>query len=94
MKFSKRLELREDGSFSDTIREKLGGHFTLGGLQLYLSEGSDITINADAADFQNTLAISGKGSAPSEYLILKRKTLADLMEKDPKLFLSAAGDGV
>ncbi|MGS2740036.1 TlpA family protein disulfide reductase [Sinomicrobium pectinilyticum] len=86
MKFSKRLELREDGSFSDTIREKLGGHFTLGGLQLYLGKGSDIAINGDAADFQNTLAISGKGSAPSEYLILKRKTQADLMGKDPKLF--------
>jgi thiol-disulfide isomerase/thioredoxin len=86
MKFSKRLELREDGSFSDTIREKLGGNFTLGGMQLYLGEGSDIAINADAADFQNTLTISGKGSAPSEYLILKIKTLADLIGKDPKLF--------
>lgn len=86
MKYSKILKLGEDGSFSNTIREKLGRRFMLNGLELYLDKGSDITINADAAHLDNTLAVSGKGSGPNEYLILKRKIRTDFIGKDPNPF--------
>ncbi|MBC9795828.1 TlpA family protein disulfide reductase [Sinomicrobium weinanense] len=80
--FSKTLELREDGSFSDTIRTKFGVFFLTNKnnvTRLYLDKGNNIIINADAGDFNKTLVFSGEGSSPSNYLALKGEVWTDLM---------------
>ncbi|WP_461531941.1 TlpA family protein disulfide reductase [Sinomicrobium sp.] len=88
--FSQTLELREDGSFSDTLREKYGVFFFINGenvTKIYLDSGDQLVVNADASDFKNTLNFSGEGSAASTYLGLKEKIEAKMTGDFKQLYL-------
>ena len=75
------ITINEDGSYQDTV--KVAGQFFLyqakNGTPLHLEAGDNITINYDAKDFRKTLAISGKGSEISSYLVVKNNKERELI---------------
>ncbi|WP_303315190.1 redoxin family protein [Flavivirga abyssicola] len=67
----KTIKLNADGTFRDTIKapEKGSGLLSNGrtGTSLYLDNGYEVEINADARDFLNTVEFKGKGFEASAY---------------------------
>ncbi|WP_281631586.1 TlpA family protein disulfide reductase [Flavobacterium luteolum] len=83
--FSKTLKISADGHFQDTLRVKEGIYYLLNGKNyalLYVENGNDIKINADASDFYKTLKFSGKGSEICGYLLRKDQIKKDLIGPD------------
>ncbi|MBK0368694.1 TlpA family protein disulfide reductase [Flavobacterium agrisoli] len=86
--FSQILKIDAQGKFKDTLRAKEGVYFLFDGTnyaQIYIENGSDIVINADTNDFNNTLKFSGKGFEASNYLGLKMEAEGKLIG-DEKAF--------
>lgn len=82
-RFNKKITLAEDGSFTDTIKKVESGTFTLyqarNATPLYLEGGTNLAVNFDAKDFDNTLTLSGSGTEISTYLIAKGNKEKELM---------------
>jgi thiol-disulfide isomerase/thioredoxin len=82
------IAINEDGSFIDTV--KVAGQFFLyqakNGTPLHLEAGDNVTINYDAKDFSKTLAISGKGSEISSYLVAKKNKERELTGKGTEVY--------
>jgi len=84
------LTIANDGSFSDTLRVKTGTYIFFDGknrASVYINTGDILNINYDAADFDNTLAISGKGSEISNYLRASNKKVKELRGKGTSMYL-------
>jgi thiol-disulfide isomerase/thioredoxin len=79
---SEKIKISEDGSFVDTLTWEKGAYILYDGknrVQVYLEPGNSIDVSYDAADFDNSLSISGLGSETSVYLLNKSKKQAELM---------------
>lgn len=64
------LQLGTDGSFTDTIKSAKGQYRLINDrnfTNVYLEDGFNITLNADAADFNNSLVLAGAGLAENDY---------------------------
>ncbi len=82
------IAINEDGSFIDTV--KVAGQFFLyqakNGTPLHLAAGDNVTINYDSKDFTKTLAISGKGSEISAYLVAKKNKERELTGEGTEVY--------
>jgi len=70
------IEVKEDGSFVDTLMLKTGSYMLYDGknvAEVYLDAGTNIVVNYDAKNFSETLSISGKDAEISNYLAVKGK---------------------
>jgi len=93
-KFRKKIAVKQDGTFSDTLKVVAGSYFLFDGKQqkyIYLKNGSDLKVSVDAKQFDETITYSGKGSEANVYLsklILLNKTQNDeaLFDLDRKGF--------
>lgn len=84
--FSKVLKISPDGHFTDTLHVKEGLYYLFEGhnhAAIYLTPGSNIIINADANDFDNTLKFSGKAFERTVYLRSKEQAKEQLKGQDP-----------
>ena len=91
---SHKIVLKEDGTFTDTI--KVAGHFTLyqarNATPLHLEAGTNITINFDAKDFDSSLTLSGNGAETSTYLVAKNSKAKELMGKGTGVYTQGEVD--
>ncbi|MFK5959120.1 MAG: TlpA disulfide reductase family protein [Lutibacter sp.] len=84
------LNIAEDGSFSDTLKVKTGTYMFFDGknrISVYINAGDNLKINYDATNFDTTLAISGKGSEISNYLLASSKKEKELRGKGTSIYL-------
>ncbi|MBT8317378.1 MAG: redoxin domain-containing protein [Lutibacter sp.] len=84
------LAVSDDGTFSDTIRVDVARYLLYDGknrMTVYLDKGNTININYDAANFDNTLLISGKGSEVSNYILISGKKEKELRGEGTSLYL-------
>jgi len=87
--FKETLNVAKDGNFLDTLLVETGIYtFQYGRnrTEVYLEEGSNLVINFDARDFENTLTFSGDGSEISSYLFEKQKTEKKLLGEDNSIY--------
>lgn len=74
--FQKEIELKKDGSFSDTLRVA-AGYFKLvhgnGSTNLFLTPAKELQLMTDANQFLDSLRYSGKASLENEYLLAKMR---------------------
>ncbi|WP_067149187.1 redoxin family protein [Pseudotamlana agarivorans] len=80
--FTEVIEVAADGTFTDTLTVEKGSYVLYDSKNpvfLYLDSGYNLNINYDAADFKNSLAISGEGAAENNYLKEKREKTPLLM---------------
>ncbi|SFZ93083.1 Thiol-disulfide isomerase or thioredoxin [Flaviramulus basaltis] len=89
-KVSQTLNIKEDGTFLDTLRLNKGTYVLYDGTSrasIYIENGSHIIINADASNFTKSLAFSGQGYDESEYLLEKGKIETDLIGEKKTFYL-------
>jgi len=76
--FSKEIPLKEDGSFTDTLKIDKPGlyNFSVGreSSSVYLKKGFDINLKMDAKQFDETITYTGKGQDANNYLAQKQLT--------------------
>ncbi|NVK52471.1 MAG: TlpA family protein disulfide reductase [Flavobacteriaceae bacterium] len=92
--FREKITIAEDGTFNDTIK-KFGAFSLYQGRNftpLHLEAGNTITINFDAKDHKNTLAITGTGSEISNYLLEKKAKENEIKGKGIDLFKKEEAD--
>lgn len=77
--FSKEIELKADGTFTETFPIDYNGSYTISTTKsrttLYLSKETQLILNADDEDFNTTLKFTGKGSVENQYLAEKNKVI-------------------
>ncbi len=79
--FSKTINIKEDGSFVDTLDVNEGVYMGVLGqeyIPMYFTKGANIQITADAKDLSNTLTYSGDNSALNNYYAYKAKEIAKI----------------
>jgi thiol-disulfide isomerase/thioredoxin len=84
--FSKEIELKPDGTFSESFDIEYPGSYTLATLnnkmQIYLVSDAKTTISADDNDFYNTVTFSGSNSHENQYLASKSSRETTLTYKE------------
>jgi hypothetical protein len=76
LEFNETIQISRDGKFLDTLFIESGNYtFQYGRnrAEIFVTPGSSLVISFNAADFDNTLIFSGKGSEISNYLFGKQK---------------------
>jgi thiol-disulfide isomerase/thioredoxin len=71
---NKKIILKENGVFSDTLKVKTGQYMLSIGNQmagLYLKNNEDLEVTLDYKDFNKTLIFNGTGALPNTYLAKK-----------------------
>lgn len=79
--FTKTLAVAEDGTFKDTIATDISSYVLYDGknpIFLHVQPDTNLNINYNFQDFDNSLSITGKDSDISNYLMAKRKNEQDL----------------
>jgi thiol-disulfide isomerase/thioredoxin len=85
--YSKTIQVKEDGTFSDTLKVESGRYgFYDGGesSSLYLQNGYDLKLTLDTKMFDETISYQGIGSESNNYLA--RKALMEETLFPPSLF--------
>lgn len=93
--YSKTIQLKDDGSFLDTLKVKEGHYWLRDGnnnIPLYLKNGDNLQISYDANNFDTTYKIKGKGSNTSDYLFQKSKIEQKIRAKGTKIYLLDEND--
>lgn len=70
----KSMNINADGTFNDTLKVKEAAIYTIQLNQksrapIYLKNGYELTVNADAEDFMKTMTFSGNGADNSNFII-------------------------
>ncbi|MCF6169320.1 TlpA disulfide reductase family protein [Lutibacter sp.] len=89
------IRVADDGSFSDTLYLDTNTYILFDGknrVLLYLEKGNNINISFDTNDFENTIAISGKGSAINNYLLTKEKIGKEIIGSGTEVYLLGEKD--
>lgn len=79
------LKLATDGSFTDTIMSAKGQYRLVNDRNfkiLYLENGFNLTLNADAKDFNNSLTLTGTGLAENDYFKSKTEKETEFRKGD------------
>ena len=86
----KEITLNDDGTFRDTLKIEENGYYTfrLGRERssMYLTQGSDIALSMDAAQFDESIKYTGEGATENNYLASKSLALENAMGKTDELF--------
>ncbi len=82
--FSKIIQLKEDGTFLDTLQPVKSGYYTIvagrAGFPVYLEEGDNLKVAIDMANRENPITFSeGKSVAANNYIAKKEKIAKDKM---------------
>ncbi|WP_027126871.1 TlpA family protein disulfide reductase [Gelidibacter mesophilus] len=92
---TKTILLGEDGSFSDTLKisqPEVFGFFNGNvAAPVFLKNGFDIELKADAENLEETMEFSGAGSEHNNYLIEQLKLEKELLDQDKLSSLSSEG---
>jgi thiol-disulfide isomerase/thioredoxin len=92
--YKKKMVLKEDGTFSDTLKIETGSYILYDGKEqkdIYLKNGSNLNITADCKKFDETIKYSGEGAQANNYLAqlyfldekeLTDQTMFDLKKED------------
>ncbi|PID89258.1 MAG: hypothetical protein CSB01_02950, partial [Bacteroidia bacterium] len=80
--FSKIIELKEDGTFLDTLQPVKSGYYTLiagrAGFPVYLEAGDNLKVSIDMANKEKPIMFSeGKAVAANNYIVKKEKISKD-----------------
>lgn len=69
------IKIANDGTFVDTLNMEGEIYLVLGNVStiIYALNGADLTINADANNFPNSVVITGQKSGMSNYIVAKSK---------------------
>ncbi len=70
-KYRKKITIKQDGTFSDTLKVATGMYFLYDGKQqkyIYLKNGFDLKMSVDAKKFDETIAYNGTGEDANIYL--------------------------
>ncbi|WP_264529073.1 TlpA family protein disulfide reductase [Flavobacterium sp. N502540] len=70
----KRINIKTDGTFSDTLRVKEGVYGIFDGKEqgfFYLKNGYNLKITFDTKQWDETMAFTGEGAIPNKYLFKK-----------------------
>lgn len=70
-KYRKKIAVRQDGTFADTLKVTAGSYFLYDGKQqkyIYLKNGFDLKIAVDAKNYDQTITYSGSGEDANIYL--------------------------
>ncbi|WP_377179071.1 TlpA family protein disulfide reductase [Namhaeicola litoreus] len=85
-KIIKEIEISTDGSFNDTLENIVTGYYRISldkeSSTIFLSPGTDISVNLDYQQFDETLIFEGNGSAENNYLsatYLKNENMGDTL---------------
>ncbi|MDX1829829.1 MAG: redoxin domain-containing protein [Lutibacter sp.] len=93
--YSKTIQLKDDGSFLDTLKIEEGHYWLRDGnnnIPLYLEKGENLQINYDSNNFDETYKIEGEGSKISDYLFQKSKIEQKIRAKGTKIYLLDEND--
>ena len=74
-KFSKKININDDGTFKDTLKVKKGIYTLTDGknkVPVFLANGYDLKMNTDASDFTN-ITFDGKGTESNNYILERIK---------------------
>jgi len=78
---TQKITVNADGTFSDTIKANPGLYTLMAGKNraaVHLEHGNQLKVAANAADFNSSLEVSGKGAEITNYLSFKGKKTAEL----------------
>lgn len=81
--FTKTINIKEDGSFLDTLHVSEGTYMALLGkeyMPMYFTKGAEIQITADAKDVSNTLTYTGDNKDLNNYYAYKTKRTSRIRE--------------
>ncbi|MCL5246127.1 TlpA family protein disulfide reductase [Cellulophaga sp. 20_2_10] len=87
--FKYSIKLADDGSFLDTLRLDDAVYMMFKDsnvTKLYIEQGSNIIVSADASKFDETLSFKGKGAEASTYITAKEKTRSELTGDQKSFF--------
>jgi thiol-disulfide isomerase/thioredoxin len=83
--YSKRIQVSDDGTFSDTLKVEPGIYSLYDGTEatsIYLNNGFDLTVNLDTKMFDETVTYTGKGAEHSNFLAEKALLEEKLFDLD------------
>ncbi|NEW79138.1 MAG: TlpA family protein disulfide reductase [Gelidibacter sp.] len=89
LEFNETIQVSKDGKFLDTLFIESGNYsFQYGRnrAEIFVTPGSNLVINFNVDDFDNTLIFSGKGSEISNYLFGKQKTEKKLLGENNEIY--------
>lgn len=89
MTFVQVIKFTCEGKFSDTLRIPSGiysFYIDKNVKDIYIANGHNLIINADANNFKNTLVFSGKGSGANAYLLVKEKAETRLKDEGTSIY--------
>jgi len=87
------LQLAADGTFTDTIKAAKGQYRLINDRNykwIYLENGFNLTLNADAKDFDKSLTMTGTGLAENDYFKAKREKETEFRKGDNPYTLDEA----
>ncbi len=95
--FKKEIKVKEDGTFSDTLRIPKEGQFSYAiapeRSSFYIKNGDNINLTIDTKEFDETIAYTGKGAEKNNYLakwFLENESFSQYYKLEPTAFLEKA----
>lgn len=92
--FTKRIDVKEDGTFSDTLKVESGTYNVYDGSEsssIYLENGFDITMSLDTNMFDETISYTGNGSEHSNFLAKNSLMQEEMFDMDALSELDSLG---
>lgn len=86
--FKKKINVKEDGTFTDTLKVKTGAYSLFDGSEstsVFLKNGFDLKMTLNTKEFDETVAYTGNGSEANNYLAAKA-LLQESVFEDKELF--------
>ena len=81
--FKKEINVKEDGSFTDTLYIKYNGAYEIGKQIIYLHQGKNLSFTADAQKLSE-ITFTGDLSNENNYLSKKSMLSKEILGEDPK----------
>ena len=83
--YNKVIKLKEDGTFSDTLKVSPGMYYLFDGSEsttIYLKNGYELNLTIDTKEFDETVKYTGEGSENSNFLAQNNLLMEKLMSQD------------
>lgn len=92
--FSKKIQVKQDGTFSDTLKVEAGYYRLSDGteaLNLYLKNGYELELTLDTKEFDGSIVFQGMGAEANNYLASKNLLLNTFFADDSLFELDKIG---
>ncbi len=87
--FKQVLSVNEDGTFSDTLRVQPNKYVIYqgrNGVALFIEKGNELKVEFDNKKMDSSIAISGKGSEISNYLLVKNNKVKEIVGSGSEIY--------